>query len=68
MMTTRPLLEHKLQAMATHSETLMNKSKQCNNKSGVTGADWFNGNKWRTSIQIDVIRKHLGCFVLVLNL
>ncbi len=48
---------------ATHSENQMNKSKQCNNKSGVTGVNWFKaGNKWRASIQIDGIRRHLRYF------
>mmetsp|Transcript_11112 Transcript_11112/g.22546 ORF Transcript_11112/g.22546 Transcript_11112/m.22546 type:complete len:138 (-) Transcript_11112:238-651(-) len=48
---------------ATHSENGMNRVKQRNNKTGVTGVDWHKAtSKWRATIQIDDIRKHLGCF------
>lgn len=48
---------------ATNSENQMKKTKQCNNHSGVTGVDWNKASKkWRASVQMDGIRKHLGYF------
>lgn len=51
---------------ATISENLMNKNKQVNNTSGVTGGVcWYKVTKkkwWQASITIDGINKHLGFF------
>jgi hypothetical protein len=48
---------------ATLSENGMNKIKQSNNTSGITGVIWDKrSNKWVAQIQIDNIKKHLGSF------
>jgi hypothetical protein len=48
---------------STNSENQMNKAKQSNNTSGVTGVYFEKTcNKWRAQIYLDGIRKHLGLF------
>lgn len=48
---------------ATRSENQMNRSIQSNNSSGVTGVHWNKcEKKWFATINIDGIKKHLGCF------
>jgi hypothetical protein len=48
---------------ATRSENGMNRSKQCNNTSGVVGVCWHKPNKrWFAHIQINGKKKHLGNF------
>ena len=48
---------------ATRSENQMNRSKQSNNTSGVTGVHWNTcKKKWFATIKIDGVKKHLGCF------
>eukprot|EP01038_Epipyxis_sp_PR26KG_P011103 gene11103-14901_t len=47
----------------SHSQNNMNKTKLCNNTSGVTGVSWNKrANKWTAKINIDGIKKHLGYF------
>jgi hypothetical protein len=47
----------------TNSENQMNKTKQSNNTSGITGVYFEkSNNKWRAQIYLNSKRKHLGCF------
>lgn len=49
--------------LASDSVNNKNKSKQHNNKSGVTGVSWFKDcSKWRAEIKVDGRKKHLGLF------
>lgn len=50
----------------THSQNIMNKSKHCNNSSGVTGVSWhIRLKKWVARITIDGITKNLGTFTSI---
>ena len=49
--------------IATDSQNNMNKSKQSNNTSGVTGVVWYKfTNKWKSQIKINGKNIHLGYF------
>lgn len=49
--------------IVTRSQNFMNKKKQKNNTSGVTGVYWDKSrNKWLSSIQLNGVQKHLGRF------
>jgi hypothetical protein len=45
----------------THSQNMMNRGLQINNKSGKTGV-YRAGKKWRAEIYVNYVKKHLGCF------
>jgi hypothetical protein len=48
----------------TRTENNQNKSMQSNNKSGIVGVSLYRRtNKWRASISVNKVSKHLGCFV-----
>jgi hypothetical protein len=47
--------------VATHSQNMMNRGRQCNNTSGVTGVRLVKG-RWRAEIKVDGKAKHLGQF------
>lgn len=47
----------------SQADNLKNLSRQCRNKSGCTGVDWYEpSRKWRATIRSDGKRHHLGHF------
>lgn len=52
--------------IVTNSQNQMNKKKQTNNTSGVTGVGWHSRDKiWRAEISVDGKTKYLGSFILM---
>jgi hypothetical protein len=49
--------------LATPSQNMRNRGKQSNNKSGFKGVSWDKRKaKWRATIRINTVAKHLGYF------